>query len=339
MRIAVDAMGGDYAPNEIVAGALKYLASGDSEASIILVGDAERIEACLSDLNASSAPVRVIHASQNVEMNESPAVTLRKKRDSSIAVATRMAAKGEVDAIVSAGNTGALAAAALMEWELLPGVDRPAIATLIPGPFGATVLLDAGATVNCKAHNLVQFAKMGACYARHVLKKTHPVVGLLSVGEEDEKGNKETREAHALLKNSPLHFYGNVEGQDIFLGKVDVIVCDGFVGNVALKVMEGMASGIQTMVSHPQSNKYGFARLFASFFSQSPAQQIRRHFDVRKFGGAPLLGVNGTCIIAHGNSHADALCAAIFRAQEIVAHDLNRYIAEALIQPQEIERS
>ena len=334
MRIAVDAMGGDYAPHEIVAGALRYIESGDSEAQLVLVGDAERIEACLSDLNAENAPIRVVHASQNVEMSESPAVTLRRKKDSSIAVSTRLAAQGEVDAVVSAGNTGALAAAASLEWKLLPGVLRPAIASLVPGPFGATVLLDAGATVNCKADNLVQFAKMGACYARHVLKKTHPVIGLLSVGEEDEKGNRETREAHALLKNSPLHFYGNVEGQDIFLGKVDVIVCDGFVGNVALKVMEGMASGIRTMIAHPQSDKYGFLRLFSRFFSQSPAQQIRRHFDVRKFGGAPLLGINGTCIIAHGNSRADALCAAIFRAQEIVSQDLNRYIAEALGTPQ-----
>ena len=227
MRIAIDAMGGDYAPIEIVEGAVEYLRKRRSNIHLTLVGKAVEIERCLGELKASTLPVQVISASQVVEMHESPAAALRKKRDSSISVAMRMAASGEVDAVVTAGNTGAAVAAAKIEWDLLPEIERPAIAALIPGPFGATVLVDAGATVNCKPTHLLQFAHMGSCYAKCMLHRTHPVVGLLSVGEEDAKGNAITKEAFRLLRESELQFYGNVEGQDVFTGKVDVIVCDG----------------------------------------------------------------------------------------------------------------
>jgi len=329
MRIAIDAMGGDYAPREIVAGAISYVRRGNTGVALTLVGDAQKVEACLQEQHASSLPIQVVHASQVVAMDESPAVTLRKKKDSSISVAMRLARTGEVDAVVSAGNTGAAVAAAKFECGALEGIDRPAIATLIPGPFGATILIDAGATVNCKAVNLLQFAQMGACYAKLMLHRTHPVVGLLSVGEEDAKGNAITRDAFSLLRESPLQFYGNVEGQDVFLGKVDVIVCDGFVGNVALKVMEGMASGIRMMVER-HTFRQGWWKQLQLLLLKPIIGRINRQFDSTRFGGAPLLGVNSTCVCAHGNSRATVVASAIERAHENVVHQLNTRIMEAL---------
>ena len=331
MRIAVDAMGGDYAPREIIAGTIAYAHTAQTGSQLTLVGDARKIETCLQEQRASSLPIQVVHASQVVAMDESPAVTLRKKKDSSIAVAMRMARTGEVDAVVTAGNTGAAVAAAKFECGSLEGIDRPAIATLIPGPFGATVLIDAGATVNCKAVNLLQFAQMGACYAKLILHRTHPVVGLLSVGEEDAKGNAITRDAFSLLRESPLQFYGNVEGQDVFLGKVDVIVCDGFVGNVALKVMEGMASGIRMMVER-HAYRHGLWNRFQLSLLKPVIGRINRQLDSTRFGGAPLLGVNSTCVCAHGNSRAVSVVSAIERAHENVAQQLNTRIMEALAQ-------
>jgi len=329
MRIAIDAMGGDYAPREILAGAVDYMRRGHPEVQLTLVGDSARIETCLRELQAATLPLQVVHASQVVEMHESPAVTLRKKRDSSVGVAVRMAGDGEVDAVVTAGNTGAAVAAAKLNWKSLPGIERPAIAALVPGTFGATVLIDAGATVNCKAIHLLQFAHMGACYARHMLNRTHPVVGLLSVGEEDAKGNTVTRDAFRLLRESPLQFYGNVEGQDVFSGKVDVIVCDGFVGNVALKVMEGMAYGVRMLFerhAYPQN----WLRTLQRFMLRPLLGRIGMRLDSSRFGGAPLLGVSGTCICAHGNSRARAVTNAIERAREAVAQQLNARITEAL---------
>ncbi len=329
MRIALDAMGGDYAPGEIIAGAVAFARKGTTGVQLTLIGDAEQIEACLREQNAASLPIQVMHASQSITMDESPAVALRKKRDSSIGVAMRMAASGEVDAVISAGNTGAVVAAAKVECGLLPGIERPAIAALIPGPFGATVLIDAGATVNCKAQHLLQFAQMGACYAQFLLRRTHPVVGLLSVGEEDAKGNAITRDAFGLLRESPLQFYGNVEGQDVFLGKVDVIVCDGFVGNVSLKVMEGMASGIRMMIERYTSQQPWW-RSLQRFLLKPFIGRINRQFDSARFGGAPLLGVNCTCVCAHGNSRSRSIVSALERTRENVAQQLNTRIMEAL---------
>jgi len=329
MRIAIDAMGGDYAPGEIIAGAVEYLRKRRADLHLTLVGDAQKVEKCLGELKATSLPVQVIHSSQVIEMRESPAVALRKKRDSSISVAMRMAANEDVDAVVTAGNTGAAVAAAKIEWDLLPEIERPAIAALIPGPFGATVLVDAGATVNCKASQLLQFAHMGTCYARNMLHRMHPVVGLLSVGEEDAKGNAVTKEAFRLLRESELQFYGNVEGQDVFSGKVDVIVCDGFVGNVALKVMEGMARGVRLMFerhAYPQN----WVRTLQRILLRPLLWRVGKKFDASRFGGAPLLGVNGICVCAHGNSKAYAISNAIERAREAVLQQLNARITESI---------
>lgn len=328
MRIAVDAMGGDYAPYEIVAGAAAY-ARVHPDVHITLVGDAPQVERCLRDAGASGVPLQVVHAPSMVAMHEEPAAAVRRKRDSSIAVCCAMVARGEADAMVSAGNTGAAVAAALLEWKMLPGIDRPAIAATVPGPRGATVLIDAGATVNCKALHLVQFAHMGACYAGVMLQRAHPVVGLLSVGEEDAKGNAVTREAFRLLRESALPFYGNVEGQDLFSGKVDVIVCDGFVGNVALKVMEGMAYGMR-MLFERHAYPRGWLRAMQRWLIRPVLWRVSRRFDAAKLGGAPLLGVQGVCICAHGNSRAKAVRSAIERAREAVVQQLNTRIVEQL---------
>jgi len=329
MRIAIDAMGGDYAPREIVSGAVEYLRQRRPNIHLTLVGNSSKIEKCLGELKASNMPIQVVHASQVVEMRESPVLALRKKKDSSISSAIRMAARGDVDAVVTAGNTGAAAAVAKIEWDLLPEIDRPAIAALIPGPFGATVLVDAGATVNCKANNLLQFAHMGACYAQSMLHRTHPVIGLLSVGEEDVKGNMVTKEAFRLLRESKLQFYGNVEGQDVFSGKVDVIVCDGFVGNVALKVMEGMAYGVRMMFerhAYPQT----WIRSLQRLLLRPLLWRVGKKFDASRFGGAPLLGVSGICVCAHGNSKAHTISNAIERAREAVSQQLNTRITESI---------
>ena len=330
MRIAVDAMGGDFAPREIVAGAVRYMRKGRAQALITLVGDAPRVEGCLRELHATALPIQVVHAPEVVAMHEEPAATLRRKKNTSVALCARLAASGEADAVVTAGNTGAAAAAAMFEWKMLPGIDRPAIAALVPGPLGATVLIDAGATVNCKAANLLQFAHMGACYARCVLQRAHPVVGLLSVGEEDAKGNAVTKDAFRLLRESPLQFYGNVEGLDLFSGKVDVIVCDGFVGNVALKVMEGMAYGMK-MLFERHAAPQGWLRAARRFLLRPMLSRVSRRFDAARLGGAPLLGVAGICVCAHGNSQANAVHSAIERACEAVSQHLNARITEALV--------
>ncbi len=329
MRIALDAMGGDYAPREVVAGAVAYAHKNRPGVHLTLVGDAGQIDGVLRDLHATTLPLRVVHAPEVIAMHEAPAAALRRKRDCSVAVCMRLAHTGEADAVVTAGHTGAAATAAALEWRTLPGIDRPAIAALVPGPLGATVLIDTGATVNCKPAHLLQFAQMGACYAHYILQRTHPVVGLLSIGEEDAKGNAVTRDAFKLLRESRLHFYGNVEGQDLFSGKVDVIVCDGFVGNVALKVMEGMAHGIRLLFER-HTARGGMLRAVQRWLVKPVVWRMGRRFDTAKLGGAPLLGVAGVCICAHGNSRASAIVGAIERAREAVATQLNDRITEAL---------
>ena len=329
MRIAIDAMGGDYAPREIVSGAVEYLRQRRSNIHLTLVGNSSKIEKRLGEIKASTLPIQVVHASQVVEMRESPVLALRKKKDSSISVAMRMTGRGDADALVTAGNTGAAVAAAKIEWDLLPGIERPAIAALIPGPFGATVLVDAGATVNCKANHLLQFAHMGACYAQSMLHRAHPVIGLLSVGEEDAKGNSVTKETFRLLRESKLQFYGNVEGQDVFSGKVDVIVCDGFVGNVALKVMEGMAYGVRMMFER-QTHSRTWIKSLQRLMLRPLLWRVGKKFDASGFGGAPLLGVSGICVCAHGNSKAHAISNAIERAREAVLQQLNVRITESI---------
>ncbi len=295
MRIAVDAMGGDYAPMEVVAGALLAVAEYDIE--VCLVGDEAPILAELK--GTSNACITVVPAREVINMGEYPVKAVRRKRDSSIVRAVRLVKEGSADAMVSAGNTGAVMAAALLELGRTEGVDRPALMALVPNTAGYTVLLDVGANVDIKPQHLAQFAVMGSAYASSVMKLHAPRVGILSIGEEETKGNELTLSAYPLLKREAVNFIGNVEGRDVFNGRVDVVVCDGFVGNVLLKAGEGLAQA------------FGMA-----------ARPGMENLDYAETGGALLLGVNGVIVVAHGSSKAKAIKNAIRVAAAAVASGL-----------------
>lgn len=322
MRIAVDAMGGDHGLSPTVEGAVDAVRELDVE--VVLVGNESQIKDQLRRIGCSNAKVSVRHAPQTVGMHESPALVARKKRDSSVWVATELAKSGEVSAVVSAGNTGASMVAAFFVFGVIKGVERPAIAATLPTLTGTAVMLDVGANVDCTARHIEQFALMGNEYSKHVLGKSDPRVGLLSIGEEDTKGNEVTKEALKLLKASPVNFIGNVEGRDVYSGVADVVVCDGFIGNVALKISEGVADTIKKMLMKEiVSSRLG--RL-AYVFLAGPLLRLRRRMDYSEFGGAPLLGVNGITIICHGRSSAKAIKNAIGRARSLADSQLNELI-------------
>jgi glycerol-3-phosphate acyltransferase PlsX len=281
--VAVDAMGGDFAPAETVAGAV--LASRELRVPIRLVGREPDIRSELRHHRTAGLPIEIVPASEIVAMDESPVTAFRRKKDSSLHVAASLARDGTVQAIVSAGNTGAVMTTMKMLCGVLEGVERPALCAVVPNLHGPSVWLDVGANVDCKPVHLVQFAIMGHLYAREVLGLANPRVGLMSIGEEDGKGNDVTRETFRSLKEMSLNFIGNVEGRDIFSGKADVIVCDGFTGNIALKVSEGLVE------------------VLADFLSE----EFRRRVDYSEYGGAPLLGVAGVAVVGHGRSSAKAV--------------------------------
>ncbi len=302
-------MGGDLAPRVNIEGALAALAEPGSAFDVVLVGDETAIREEAARIGVADRLPRIIHAAEQVEMSEHAAQAVRKKRDSSIVVCARLHKAGEVDAIVSAGNTGAVVAAALFEIGRIEQIQRPAIATVLPTPQGNVVILDVGATSDCKPAHLAQFAIMGSIYARLVLKIEKPRVGLLNIGEEAEKGSELYYEAHQLLKQSPVHFIGNIEGREVILGTADVVVCDGFVGNVLLKFAESVIPSISTMIkdeiaAHPLS-------AMAGLLLKPAFRRLKRRLDYAEVGGAPLLGVAGTCIIAHGRSNNRAMKNAI----------------------------
>lgn len=322
MKIAVDAMGGDYGPGPVVEGAA--LAATELNIEIVLVGDESQVTEHLRRLRCANAGITVRHASQTVGMHESPSSVARKKRDSSIWVATELVKAGEASAVVSAGNTGASMVAAFFILGVLKGVERPAIAATLPTLTGTAVMLDVGANVDCTPQHIHQFGLMGNEYGKHLFGKPNPRVGLLSIGEEDTKGNEVTKEAFKLLKSSPMNFIGNVEGRDVYSGVADVIVCDGFIGNVALKISEGVAETVKTMlmkeiVSSPLG-RLGY------LFIAGPLLRLRRRMDYAEFGGAPLLGVNGITMICHGRSSAKAIKNAIARAKGLAESRLNELI-------------
>ena len=308
MRVALDAMGGDFAPATTVEGAVEALAE-QGDLSVVLVGDQAGIERELSKWRYAGSQISVRHASQKVEMDDSPLTALRRKKDSSVRVAIDLVKSGEADAFVSAGNSGVVMATALMVIGKLPGVERPAIATVMPSYKDHFVLLDAGANVDCKPLHLYQFAVMGEAYARFLFNLDSPKVGLLSIGEEDAKGNELTRESFKLLKNTKLNFMGNVEGQEVFQGEADVVVCDGFVGNIALKIAEGLAETMTKMLKREifdrTSGKIG------ALFLKDALKSFKKKIDYSEYGGAPLLGLNRPCIIAHGRSTSKAIKNAI----------------------------
>jgi len=307
MTIALDAMGGDSSPAAEVEGAV--LAAREYNAEIVLVGDEKLLRSELDKYRTAGLPITICHASQRVEMHESPVSVLRKKKDSSIVVATKLVRDEKASAVVSAGHTGAAMAASLLILGPVKGVERPAIAAILPTLEGVAVMLDVGANVDCKPKHLYQFAIMGHAYAVKMLQKENPRIGLLSIGEEDTKGNILTRETFRYLKNSPLNFIGNVEGKDVYSGKADVIVCDGFIGNVALKISEAVADTMGKMLSREikksSSGKIGYLLLKKAFAS------FKKKVDYAEYGGAPLLGVNGVSIICHGRSTPKAIKNAI----------------------------
>jgi glycerol-3-phosphate acyltransferase PlsX len=307
--IGVDAMGGDLAPQVVIEGALEALSESGSAFDVALIGDEAQVFEAADRLGVRNRLPRVIHAAEVVEMAESAAQSVRKKKDSSISVAARLQKEGQTDALVSAGNTGAVVASALLEMGRIEQIQRPAIATVLPTPQGNVVILDVGATSDCKPTHLYQFAMMGSIYARLVLGVERPRVGLLNIGEEAEKGSELYYEAHQLLKRSPIHFIGNVEGKDIILGTADVVVCDGFVGNVLLKFAESVIPSLATMIkdeinAHPLS-------MLAGLLLKPAFRRLKGRLDYAEVGGAPLLGVEGTCIIAHGRSNPRAIKNAI----------------------------
>nr|WP_318025940.1 phosphate acyltransferase PlsX [Geoalkalibacter subterraneus] len=324
--VAVDAMGGDSAPAVEVEGAVA--AARQWGIGVILVGDSERIAAELKKHDTSGLDLNVVHASQVVGMHDSASDAVRKKKDSSIRVAFRLVKEGEAQAVVSAGNSGATMAAGMFVLKRVKGIDRPAIATIMPNLKGQTLILDVGGNVDCKPAHLAQFAAMGEVYARHVMGKVDPRVGLLSNGEEEKKGTELTRRTHLLLKNSGFNYGGYVEGRDIFNGSVDVVVCDGFVGNVVLKVSEGIADAMTKMLRAEFGERL-LARI--GYLLARPAfKAFKKKVDYAEVGGAPLLGIEGVGMICHGGSTSIAIKNAIRMAHDFAAQDLNRKLTQHL---------
>lgn len=316
-------MGGDHAPHVEVEGAV--LAAKEYGSQIILVGDAKIVEKELSRYAVKDLPIYIKQASEVIRMDESPSKALRKK-DSSMRVAFDLVKNGEANAVVSAGNSGAAMATAMVVLRKLEGVDRPAIATVMPTLKGACVVLDVGANVECKPLHLAQFAVMGEVYAQFILKMERPRVGLLSNGEEESKGTDVTRETHAILKQLPMNYIGYIEGRDIFAGDVDVVVCDGFVGNVVLKTSEGLADAIGKMLKE-EILKSPLAK-FGYLLSKGAFGRFKKKVDYSEYGGAPLLGIDGVGIISHGRSTPNAIKNAIRVAQEFESSAANTVLLD-----------
>jgi glycerol-3-phosphate acyltransferase PlsX len=311
VRIAVDAMGGDHAPSAIVDGAVA--AARHLDARIALVGAAGPVEAALdSHADWRELPIEIVDAPDVIAMGEPPTAALRRKPGASIRVAADRVARGEAAAVVSAGHTGAAVVAAYSAFGTIPGVDRPALATTIPTRSTPAVLLDAGANVECRPQHLLQFAVMGSVYARVAAGIARPRVGLLSIGEEETKGNELTREAHRLLKSAPVNFIGNVEGREIYSGVADVIVCDGFTGNIVLKTSEGLVEAVEALLGDELQGT--FSSQVGYLLSRRAFRRFRRRVDYSEYGGAPLLGVAGLAIVCHGRSSPKAIRNAIAMA-------------------------
>jgi glycerol-3-phosphate acyltransferase PlsX len=328
VTIAVDAMGGDDAPKAEVEGAIR--AARSLGVRVILVGKQDVVRAELDKHpDISDLPIEVQHASEHITMEDSAGKAMRNKRDSSIRVAARLVRDGAADGVVSAGNTGAVMATVKTVQGMLPGVDRPALASAFPTAKGTpVVVVDVGANVDCSARMLAQFAVMGDIYSRVIFHTHRPRVGLLSIGEEEHKGNDLTRAATPLLKALPIHFIGNVEGRDIYAGKTDVIVCDGFIGNVALKVSEGLVEMMSKLLR--ESLEATITRKIGSLLASRAFNEFKKRVDYSEYGGAPLLGVKGVCIVTHGRSNANAIKNAIRVATEFAQGKVNERIEAEL---------
>ena len=327
--IVLDAMGSDKAPDPEVRGAI--LACREHPVRVHLVGPEATLRSILDNyLDGETLPIHIVNATERIGMDEKAAVAVRNKLDSSMRVGLKMVKERRAAGFLTAGNTGAAMATAKMVLRALPGVDRPALTAILPTSTGSPcVLLDVGANVECKPQNLEQFAVMGEMYSRSVLKVTRPRVGLLSIGEEESKGNELTREAYGLLKQLPINFIGNVEGRDIYNGHADVVVCDGFVGNVALKASEGLGKLISEMLR--ESLTRTVTAQAGALLSRKALKEFKKRLDYREYGGAPLLGVRGVCIVGHGSSNDRAIMNGIRVAAEFAQARINDRIEQEFV--------
>lgn len=326
MKIAVDAMGGDYAPSAVIEGAV--MAAREIANPIVLVGVEERVRAELDRLGAGSLGIEIVHASEVVGMDELPANAIRKKKNSSISVGVDLLKAGDAAAFVSAGNTGAVMAASLLKLRTIPGVGRAPIAVMLPTAAGWSVLLDAGANVDVKPATLFEFGVMGSVYASFILGKENPRVATLSIGEEEGKGNDVIREAAAMLRGSSINFTGNIEAKEVYRGAADVIVCDGLLGNVTLKISESLAEMFEKSLRGIFSS--GWRGALAYMLVKSRLDDFKKRVDHSEYGGAPLLGVNGAVIISHGSSKAKSIKNAIRQAERFTQMDVIAKIRQGM---------
>ncbi|MGB2867220.1 MAG: phosphate acyltransferase PlsX [Bacteroidota bacterium] len=330
LRIALDAMGGDYAPSREVEGSIQAMREKQNAFELVLVGDEGRIRQELTTRHAEGLAYSVVHASQVISMEDSPTAAVKQKRDSSLAVGMRLHQEGKADAFVSAGNTGAVLSASTLILGRVKGVSRPTIGTFIPSEHGMCLLLDAGTNVDCRARHLFEFAIMGSIYFTKIMKKENPTVALLNVGEERQKGTAVVLEAHKLLESSSLNFIGNVEGRDILKSRADVVVCDGFVGNIVLKFGESVPPFLKSRLL--QVAQQGLLKKIGVGLAKSVLKAALKDMDPNEAGGVPVLGVNGVSIIGHGSSTSKGIKNMILKAVEVAETKLNLHIEEALTQ-------
>lgn len=325
MKIAIDAMGGDYAPEEVVKGAALALEEIDLE--IILLGNMEKVNEKLAKYKYKKDKITIINCKESIETSEFPLSAIRNKKDSSIVVGTKLLKNNKADAFISAGNSGAVMAVAILELGCISKqIRRPSIAAILPSAKGKVLLLDVGANVDCKPEHLLQFAHLGGKYAQYILKIKDPKIGLLNIGEEENKGNKFTQNAYIILKNANINFVGNIEGKDIFKGKVDVVVCDGFTGNILLKSSEGLAKLLLTEI-----NK----KVISQLPQNQEMDKLKQEFanlvkitDYTEHGGSPLLGINGLCVICHGRSKAKTFKNAILNTCKFIDSNIVEHFKE-----------
>ena len=330
LRIAVDAMGGDFAPLNEVQGAVEALRQTGNKFEVVLVGKEEAIRFELAKTNTDGLSLSVVPANDVIDMHDSPVAALKQKPNSSLVVGITLHKEKKADAFVSAGNTGAVTAASTLLLGRIPGVSRPAIAAIFPSETGPTLVVDAGAVTDCKPHFLFEFGVMGSIYSEYIFKKKNPRVGLLNVGEEETKGDERTKETYAkfIAGKNKINFIGNIEGRDILRGKADVVVCDGFLGNVLLKFAESVPSFLKVKFKNYAAE--GPIQQILMGLLRNPLRKIFKDFDYQEFGGVPLLGVNGVTIIGHGSSTPKAIVNMILRADEMVTKKINFHIEQLL---------
>lgn len=329
MKIAVDVMSGEKSPEVLIDGALHAVEASKS-IEVLLVGDENLIESILKKKTYQKNRVEIIHASDVISMKESPATACRRKKDSSVMVASKLVADKKAAGFFSPGNTGATLTASLMNIKRIEGVSRPAIATILPTLDNFTLLLDAGANVDCTPIQLAEFSIMGEIFMKYVLDVVEPKVGLLNIGEEDQKGNEVSQKTFEILKHIDFNFVGNIEGHDIFEGSVDVVVCDGFIGNIVLKVSEGLGSVVMRLIKHEMIQNFKYR--FGAFMAKDALLKVKERFNPKTYGGAPLLGVNGCAMVGHGSSDETATMNGILTTAKMAKAGIHKIIKQNILE-------